>query len=580
MSKKNQCDILIITKCGSQIGTGHLKRSIELQKYLTKENLKCEIWINKSPESIEIINNLPKNSNIKYIKKIYFQVQEYKKYKIIIFDIAWNDAWLDSNINQLKKLIEKLDNSNIRVVNIGKPKIETLSFRSFIDIYPDGTKIKVSGNISPRFVSLREEFSNSKSKLIVPFNGCIFLSMGGTDPFSMLEKTIEQLVKCKEVKHLKILLSNNKIDLSKIKKSLTKNKKTAVFLKNLSAKEIIRNMKKSDFVVSAFGTSAFEAMSIGVPVIAMTHYSHQDNSAKWFADLKAIEYLGCAETGINWSKLKSKIKYLFNNQKVCADMSSRANSYIDGKGNQRIIALLKEIYKETFFNLDHLFVFAHPGTEALVASGIITKLVNAGKNVGIVVMGDGISSRIKNFNKKNNISNLHTDLEKSFEKSCKILGVKVKYFFRYPDNQFDNEPLLSFVKSIEILLKRHKPSCVWTHLENGINVDQKITNKAVMIASRPISGSKISKVIGFKSPGSTDWSFSVNGNIEENWFEEIDFKSEKRIQSYRCYSDINYFKHKIHSLKHINSQLKFNGKKIGVNAAESFYLIRNIIGRS
>ena len=335
-------------------------------------------------------------------------------------------------------------------------------------------------------------------------------------------------------------------------------------------------MQKSDIVVSAFGTSAFESMRLGVPVIAVTHYTHQDNSAKWFADLKTIEYLGCGEKGIKWTNLKNKINYFYNNQKYARNMAVRANSFIDGKGNERITNLLKEIYDETFYNLDDLFIFAHPGTEALVTSGTISKLVKSGKKVGIVVMGDGVSSRIKPSLNKNNISKLHTDLEEAFEKSCNALGVKVRYFFRYPDNQFDSEPLLSFVQNIENILKRHKPNCVWTHLKSGINIDHKVIHDAVMIASRPIDGSKISKVIGFKSPGAIDWSFSSHGNIEDNWYEEVDLKSKKRIKSQESYSKINYFTHDIHNLKHIDSLLKINGKKIGAKAAESFYLIRSI----
>ena len=225
---------------------------------------------------------------------------------------------------------------------------------------------------------------------------------------------------------------------------------------------------------------------------------------------------------------------------------------------------------------DDIFIFAHPGTESLVASGVISKLVNSGKKVGIVVLGDGISSRINPSLKKNNVSKLHIDLEESFEESCNALGVKVKYFFGYPDNQFDNEPLLTFVKTIETVLKRHKPNCIWTHQDSGINIDHKIVHKAVMIASRPIVGSRVTKVIGFKSPGAIDWSFTNVSTVDDNWYEEIDLKSKRRLSSYNAYARINYFNHNIHRLKYIDSQLKMNGKKIGVAAAESFYVIRNI----
>jgi len=577
MHKKKNSKILILTKCSDKIGTGHLKRSLQLQLSLLKAKLNCEIWTNENKESKKILNKLKYSSKIRCFKKLSLNYKDYKKFKLVVIDIAWNDSWFNTGNYTLAKLIEKMDKSNIRVVNIGKPKLDTSSFRNFIDIYPDGSRVKVSGNVSPRFIALRKEFSLARTKNKKQFKGSIFLTMGGTDPQKMLKKALEQIANCKFVNHINLLIGNeSNIDITVIKEFLSKNNKKCTFLKNVGAKKIISSMQDSDITVTAFGTTAFESMSIGTPVIAVTHYAHQDNSAKWFAGLNTIEYLGCAEKGIKWSNLKNKLNYLYNNQKVARNLLVRAKSFIDGRGIERITKLLKEIYDETSYNLDDLFIFAHPGTEVLVASGVISKLVKSGKRVGIVVMGDGLSSRVNSSLKKSNTSELHTNLEKSFEESCDVLGVKVKYFFRYPDNQFDSEPLLSFVKNIENIFYRHKPSCVWTHLDSGINIDHKVIHKAVMIASRPIAKSKISTVFGFNSPGSIDWSFSNEDTTIDNWYEEVDLKSKNRTKSYNSYSKINYFTHNIHSLEHIESQLKSNGKKIGVAAAESFYVIRNL----
>jgi spore coat polysaccharide biosynthesis predicted glycosyltransferase SpsG len=577
MDKKSSSKILILTKCSEKIGTGHLKRSLQLQRSLLREKFNCEIWTNKDLEINKILNSLNYKSKIKCFKKIPLKINDYKKFRLVVIDIAWNDPWLNFNKKSITKLIEKMEMLNIRVVNIGKPKLETSLFRSFIDIYPDGSNVKVSGNVSPRFIALRKQFYLARPKNNKLFRGTIFLTMGGTDPLNMLKKALEQIVDCKHINHVIILIgSNSDIDTQSISEFLSKGKKKSTFLKNVGAKKIIDSMQKSDIAVTAFGTTAFESMALRLPVIAVTHYKHQDNSAKWFSDLRSIEYLGCAEKGIKWSDLKYKINYLYYNQKIARNMAIRANSFIDGKGNERITNLLKEIYKETFFNLDDLFIFAHPGTEALVAAGVITKLVKNGKKVGIVVMGDGISSRIKSSLKKKNSSELHTNLEKSFEDSCIALGIKVKYFYRYQDNQFDKEPLLSFVKNIENILKRHKPNRIWTHEESGLNIDHKVINKAVMIASRPVVGSKISTIFGFKTPGSVDWSFSNLGITADNWYEEVDLKSQRRLRSYNSYNKINYFNHSLHSLGHVESQLRSNGKKIGVTAAEAFCLIRNL----
>ena len=577
MKKKNNFKILIVCRCSTQIGTGHLRRSLQLQSNLIKEKLNCEIWTNKNIENISICKKINYKPKVKSLKKIPLNIKYFKNYRLVIFDIAWNDPWLDSNKNLLSKLIKKLDDRNIRVVNIGKPKLNLPFFRSFIDIYPDGSKVKVSGNISPRFVALRKEFNETKLRNKKKITGRIFLTLGGTDPLNLLNKALEQILEFKLINHVIILIGNNSdFNETYLQKEFKKSNKKFTVLKNVDAKKIISFMKKCDLTVTAFGTTAFESMALGIPVLALTHYLHQDNSAKWFADLKTIEYLGCAEKGIQWVNLRKKLSSLYKNYQTLQNMGLRASSFVDGKGINRITNHLKDIYEETFFKLDHLFIFAHPGTEALTSSGVISKFVESGKKVGIVVMGDGLTSRDINSATKSPKSEMHVNLEKAFEESCNALGIKVKYFFRYKDNQFDNEPLLSFVKDIENILKRHEPNCVWSHLDTGISIDHKVINEAVIIAARPTNNSKISTVLGFNSPGSLDWSFSNTKLSSDNYFEEVDLKSQRRIKSYKAYNKINYFNHSLHSLDNINLRLKTNGKKIGVNAAESFYLIRTL----
>ena len=48
MKNKSNSKILILTKCNNEIGTGHLKRSLQMQLSLQKAKLNCEIWTDKN----------------------------------------------------------------------------------------------------------------------------------------------------------------------------------------------------------------------------------------------------------------------------------------------------------------------------------------------------------------------------------------------------------------------------------------------------------------------------------------------------------------------------------------------------
>ena len=55
-----------------------------------------------------------------------------------------------------------------------------------------------------------------------------------------------------------------------------------------------------------------------------------------------------------------------------------------------------------------------------------------------------------------------------------------------PDNRLDNVPLLKIVQLIE-KIKLFKPTLIFTHFENDLNIDHQIAYKAVITATRPKS---------------------------------------------------------------------------------------------
>jgi len=57
--------------------------------------------------------------------------------------------------------------------------------------------------------------------------------------------------------------------------------------------------------------------------------------------------------------------------------------------------------------------------------------------------------------------------------------------FDFPDNMMDQVTLLEVTKSVEAAFDRFKPSIVYTHFSEDLNVDNRITHQAVMTACRP-----------------------------------------------------------------------------------------------
>ena len=119
-------------------------------------------------------------------------------------------------------------------------------------------------------------------------------------------------------------------------------------------------------------------------------------------------------------------------------------------------------------------------------------------------MADGVNSRSK-------INQNSLEKRKQSSKIAQsLLGISSVKHLDFPDNMMDTIPLLNIVKEIEFVIGEIKPSIIYTHQANDLNIDHQITHSAVMTAIRPLPNSNIKEVYGFEVLSSTEWSSSKN----------------------------------------------------------------------
>ena len=89
------------------------------------------------------------------------------------------------------------------------------------------------------------------------------------------------------------------------------------------------------------------------------------------------------------------------------------------------------------------------------------------------------------------------------------LNIEKPLFLKFPDNQLDKVPIIKIIKKIEDVIKKFKPTIIFTHSENCLNVDHSIISKAVITATRPLQNLNFIKFLfSFEVPSSTEWRFS------------------------------------------------------------------------
>ena len=222
-----------------------------------------------------------------------------------------------------------------------------------------------------------------------------------------------------------------------------------------------------------------------------------------------------------------------------------------------------------------LAVVAHPDDEALGCLGTLLHFRNKGYKVKVIFMSDGESSRKLSSLKKKKLINTRANQAKLVSKKSKFIKPE---FFNFPDNRLDTIPLLTIVKKLEKEIKIFKPSIIFTHFENDLNIDHQIIYKAVITASRPLSKTFVRKIYSFEIPSSTDFSLSRRSKkiFNPNFFVEVEKTIKNKLDLLKIYKDeIKKWPHP-RSLKSIKNLSMHRGSQIGKKYAEAFILVREL----
>ena len=165
-----------------------------------------------------------------------------------------------------------------------------------------------------------------------------------------------------------------------------------------------------------------------------------------------------------------------------------------------------------------LVVAAHPDDEVLGCGGTIIKHKQANDKVKIIFLADGISSRKDNTNFK------EIELRRKHAiSSSKIMGID--------DNSLDSVQLLKIIKKVEEIVRKYKPTVIYTHHGGDLNIDHRIVHQAVMTACRPITESVCKKILCFEVLSSTEWSNqSIGYNFIPNTFIDISLQLKTKIK--------------------------------------------------
>ena len=224
-----------------------------------------------------------------------------------------------------------------------------------------------------------------------------------------------------------------------------------------------------------------------------------------------------------------------------------------------------------------LIVAAHPDDEVLGCGGTICRHSDAGDHVEILIVSEGATSRQPQRDRLNAIEEL-SSLEKAAQVAGSILGAKGIELLDLPDNRLDSIDRLDLIKQIEGRINLHQPEVVYVHHAGDVNIDHRRLHEAVVTAARPIPGQCVKRLLSFEVASSSEWQTPGSApTFLPNWFVDISDQWKRKREALVAYtSEMRQWPH-ARSLEALEYLARWRGAQVGVEAAEAFCLLREVM---
>lgn len=214
-----------------------------------------------------------------------------------------------------------------------------------------------------------------------------------------------------------------------------------------------------------------------------------------------------------------------------------------------------------------LAIAAHPDDEVLGAGGTLSKHVDAGDEVHVLVVTEGASQQYDD-------ESLVEQKRRETRACARRLGISEVHFGDLPDMRLDDVPHVEVNAVLEECIEAHRPDIVYTHSDCEVNLDHRALYESTLVATRP--GSGVERVLAYEVPSSTDWTGGNRPQFTPNVYVDVTGHLDAKVEAFAEYeSETREFPHP-RSPESLRARARTRGAAAGVEAAEAFSLVKEV----
>lgn len=217
-----------------------------------------------------------------------------------------------------------------------------------------------------------------------------------------------------------------------------------------------------------------------------------------------------------------------------------------------------------------LVIATHPDDEVLGCGGVIARHADQNDDVHVLVITRGIPELFP----PEQIEATRREMRNALN----ILGVSGVTFLDFPAPKLDLVAGNDLADAIGKTIRQFSPLVVYVPHRGDIHGDHQATYWATLVATRPINGCPVQRLLCYETLSETEWGApSGDQAFIPTVFVDISESLPRKLQAMQCYQ--SQLKHPPHprSLRSIEALAHLRGGTVSLEAAEAFMLVREII---
>lgn len=217
-----------------------------------------------------------------------------------------------------------------------------------------------------------------------------------------------------------------------------------------------------------------------------------------------------------------------------------------------------------------LVIAAHPDDEVLGCGGVMARHVSQGDTVHVLVMTRGAPDLFT----AEQVERTRQELRAAHQ----ILGGTNVQFLDFPAPKLDVVPGYELADAISRVIRSLRPTILYIPHRGDIHSDHRAVYLATLVATRPIDDCPVQRLLSYETLSETEWA-SPRGDdaFVPTMFIDITDYLDQKLQAMACYrSQLKEPPHS-RSLRSIRALAHLRGGTAGLQAAEAFVLVREII---